>query len=155
MLGQILLRTIRSEQALNYTLLQSLANGLIDELKTAQNAPSTQDELENLRQVFNSIGVGIEVFGELPEDNAKAKLFVDIAREAVSNAVKHGFATEVHISFDVSEGVSRMRITNNGHPPPDSIKEGGGLSGMRKRVEPYEGEVKVDVRPSFVLTVSI
>ena len=151
----LLLRTFSSERALDYDLLQSLSYGLIDELKTIKKEPSPCEQLDNMRQAFGSIGVEIELSGDLPKDIIKAKLFVDIAREAITNAVKHGFATKIHININESASTSSMRISNNGHPPSATIKEGGGLSGMRKKAEPFDGVVSVNAFPRFVVTIDL
>ncbi|NLF80617.1 MAG: hypothetical protein GX572_05440 [Clostridia bacterium] len=157
-LGQrltLLLRTIRSEQALDYELLRSLAQGLLDDLRTDQTAPSPQDELEGLRQTFGSIGVDIEVQGRLPQDRIKGRLFADVIQESVTNAVRHGFATKIWVRIDCSAGAYHLQITNNGYPPTRPIVEGGGISGMRKLVEPCGGALAVTVRPSFAVSVHL
>jgi len=160
-LGQrlsLLLRTVRNErdirleQALDHDLLRPLSLGLIDELLSGSE-PSPQDALEELRQGFGSIGVNIRLEGKLPEDKAKGQMFVDILREGVTNAVRHGFATEVAIQMEHRDDGFRMRIANNGPPPPEIPIEGGGLSAMRKRLEPYGGTLQVDFDPHFVLTI--
>ena len=149
----IMLRTVRSEQEPDYVLLRNLSQGLIDELRAVGSAPSPQDELDILKQTFEAIGVEILFSGKLPEDSGKGSLFADIAREAVTNAVRHGLATQVYIHMDDSDGDYHLRITDNGHPPLENITEGGGLSGMRKKVEPFKGTVTITVSPRFILTV--
>jgi len=149
----ILLRSVRSEQAPDYALLRSLSKGLIDEIKAAGSAASPGDELAILKQVFQAIGVEIILEGKLPEDNRKGRLIVDIAREAVTNAVRHGLATRVLIEVEDLSGGCFFRITNNGHPPSESIREGGGIGGMRKKVEQFSGAVSVSIHPRFILEV--
>lgn len=157
-LGQrltLLLRTIRSDQALDYDLLRSLSQGLLDDLKADKNAPFPQDELDGLQQAFGSIGVEIEQNGKLPEDRAYGRLFTDIIRESVTNAVRHGFATKIFVQMDFTDGEYRLKITNNGHSPSGPIVEGGGIGGMRKMVEPHGGALDVTAYPRFVLTVNL
>ena len=48
-----------------------------------------------------------------------------------------------------------MRITNNGPAPPENFTEGGGLSGMRKKLEPYGGTLRAVASPRFVLEIHI
>ncbi len=145
----LLLRAIRSEQAPEYDLLRALSGGLIDELKAAEDM-TPQDKLDSLVNIFGTLGVSIETIGELPNDHEKARLFVEIAREAVTNAVKHGFATEVTIRTNGE----RMEISDNGFSCGE-IKEGGGLSGMRRRLSPFGGALFVQIEPRFTLTVEL
>jgi len=155
-LGQrltLLLRTVQDGQpgqALDYELLRSLSRGLMDELKAVRQ-PSPQDTLDSLRQAFGSIGVEIVLEGELPEDGAKAQLFAEILREGATNAVRHGYATRV--LAEMSD--SRLRITNNGPPPPDGFRRGGGLGGMQKKLEPYGAALRINTEPQFVLTIDM
>lgn len=151
----LLLRIIRSEQPPDYDLLRILSQGLIDELKAAQSTPSPQDELEILQQTFAAIGVEIIIGGSLPEDSAKGQLFADVAREAVTNAVRHGLATQVFIHMDASATGCSMKITDNGHPPSGAIREGGGISGMRKKLEPFGGTLHIAVQQCFILTIDL
>lgn len=157
-LGQrltLLLRTIRSEQALDHALLCSLSQGLLEDLKGGGKAPFPQEELDDLRQLFGSIGVDIALEGDLPEDDAKGCLFTDIIRKSVTNAVHHGFATRILVRIDFSKGEYHLTVTNNGRTPPRPIVEGGGMAGIRKALEPYGGSIEVTTRPRFALTVDL
>jgi signal transduction histidine kinase len=95
------------------------------------------------------------IAGRLPEDMTKGKLFVDIIREGVTNAVRHGYATQISVEIDNSDGACRLAITDNGHPISETITEGGGLSGMRKKLEPYGGALNVTPHPRFSLMVDL
>jgi len=146
-------RDVRLEQAFDYGLLRSLSHGLMDELKSG-GVPSPQDFLDSLRQEFGSIGVEIRLEGPLPEGCAQGALFADIVREGVSNAVRHGFATQVDIRIEHAGAGCRMQITDNG-PPPGDFTEGGGLGGMREKVESQGGTMRVAARPRFLLEIEL
>ena len=155
-LGQrltLLLRTVQGVQAgqsLDYELLRSLSRGLMDELRSVR-LPSPQDTLDSLRQAFASIGVEILLEGALPEDASVAQLFTEIIREGATNAVRHGYATQVRAEM----GPSRLRLTNNGPPPPGNFRQGGGLGGMQKKLESFGAQLQISVDPQFVLTVNL
>ena len=108
-----------------------------------------------MKQTFASIGVDILFDGSLPADSGKGQLFVDIAREAITNAVRHGLATQVRISAEEVAGESRMQITNNGHGISEIIKEGGGITGMRRRLSEWSGELAISTASQFSLNVAI
>ncbi|MGI5849518.1 MAG: sensor histidine kinase [Christensenellales bacterium] len=157
-LGQrltLLLRTIHSEQALDYDLIRSLSQGLLDDLKADKNIPSLQDELNGLQQAFGSIGVHIEVNGTLPEDHTKGRMLTDIIRESVTNAVRHGFATKILVEIKFLADGYHLKISNNGYPPPEPIVEGGGIGGMRKMAESCGGVLDVTTHPCFVVSVHL
>ncbi|MCL2300886.1 MAG: hypothetical protein FWC27_12160 [Firmicutes bacterium] len=156
-LGQrlsLLLRTVRDAREVDYNLLRGLSQGLLDALKE-DTAPCAQDFLDRLRQEFDVIGVGIRLEGPLPGDRALGELFADIVREGATNAVRHGLATQVLIQLEHEKDVCHMRITNNGPPPPENIREGEGLGGIRKKVTARGGALRVVTRPRFALEIDI
>ncbi len=69
-----------------------------------------------------------------------------IAREATNNAIHHGKATCVSISFDVKNGRRRLTISDNGRglPPDWENKVGVGLKVMRFRAAVMGGQVSVE-----------
>ncbi len=89
--------------------------------------------------------------GELPEDADQGQLFADIAREAVSNAVRHGFASRITIRLESN----KLIITDNGRGASGEIKEGGGLSGMRRRLEQMGGKLTVNSLPEFKVVAEL
>jgi signal transduction histidine kinase len=150
----LMLRAVRGEGPADCKLLRGLSRGLLNELKAGAVAVP-QDELLSLVQTYASIGVNVWVSGELPETDETSRLFADIIREAVTNAVRHGFATDVSVQILTEDNQRRLRITNNGRPPSGEVTEGGGLSGIRKRAELIGGMMAITSYPGFVLTVTV
>jgi signal transduction histidine kinase len=88
-----------------------------------------QTEVTSIRSVVREIidvwsGV-CEIYFNLPKaiyDITKnspnlAESFVEIIREATSNAIKHGGATEIEVNARLADGVIRLEVLNNGKPP--------------------------------------
>lgn len=150
----LLLHTMRSDQTPDYALLRSMSQSLLDDLMEAQSGPEPQDVFDMLKHTFRYIGVEIDITGHLPADNEKGQAFADIAREAIANAVRHGLATQVHIHMDNSDGNYQLKITDNGHPPITFI-EGGGIGGMRQKVESFGGTLHIVNTPRFILSVAL
>jgi signal transduction histidine kinase len=46
-----------------------------------------------------------------------AESFVEIIREAISNAIKHGGATEIEVTAKLDKGIIRLSVMNNGKVP--------------------------------------
>jgi hypothetical protein len=151
----LLRQAMRKEQTPDFALLRSLSEGLLNILKTTESPLSPHDELEILKQTFSTIGVEIVFDGKLPDDIAKGKLFVDIAREAITNAVRHGFATQVRINANCSENTYQLTITDNGRASSGEISEGEGIAGMKRRVLEWGGKLAFRTSPVFTLTVTI
>jgi len=157
-LGQrlsLLLRNIRSDEALDYDLFLSLSQGILDELRKDKISLSPKKELDGLQRTFATIGIKISVLGDLPSDHEKSRIIIDIIRESVTNAVRHGLASEISVVIADIDDRLHLKISNNGDVPSQPIIEGGGLAAIRKMVEPYGGEINVDVEPSFALSVHV
>jgi signal transduction histidine kinase len=155
-LGQrlsLLLRIIENEKKLDYDLLISLSKGLIAELKAEQSEIAAKDELENIQNIFSAIGVNIKFDGELPKDSKQARLFVDIIREGSTNAVRHGFATEINMKSRLIDNTYNLTIKNNGHTTRDIITLGSGIRGMKKKVSEQGGNLEIIQDPQFTLSV--
>ena len=149
----MLLHAIRNGQELDLDMLRSQSQNLPHSLKTGQSAASPNDRLDSLRRSFETIGVGIQLDGELPGDVIKGRLLMDVIGEGVINAVRHGFATEVYVRIERINADWRMEITDNGRPPMRPIIEGGGIGGLKRKLEPQGGELKICADPRFVLLV--
>ena len=150
----VLQSTIFADQTPDYALLRALSQELLDELKAVSSDPLPQEELDAMKQIFKAIDVEIVINGSVPEDFDKGCLIVEIIREAVNNAVRHGLATQVTISIEDTDRGINLTIQDNGYPPYE-VKEGSGISGMRKKLESYDGTLQISAEPHFALIISL
>ena len=131
-------------------LLRSIAIDL-----HGKDGDGTRDAAEEL----GLVGVRIVVDGKLPVDVRTAAAFLQIVREASTNATKHAQAHQIQVRF-WEEGAeswrtARMTVSNDGTPAPASIREGTGIPGMRHVAQDLGGSLEVDPGPPFTLVVSI
>lgn len=116
------------------------------------------EQLGDIVHAFGLVSVQIDVEGELPSDARVAAAFLQIIREASTNATKHAQAHRVHVRLrqETSEGgaVARMTVSNDGAPAPVSYREGTGIPGMRHVAQNLGGSLEVHTAPPFTLTVS-
>ena len=118
------------------------------------NRPSPARRLALLRETFRSMDVSVEIRGALPEDQAVADAFAEIAVECVTNAVRHGYAT--HVQFHLFHNDCwRMTVTDNGISPAGPIREGGGIGGMRRRMARLGGSMELYTSPRFRIELSV
>jgi len=69
-----------------------------------------------------------------------------IAQEAISNAIRHGKASNISISLNATDDTTTLRILDNGigiSPAPPN-RFGMGLNIMRYRAHQHDGELKVE-----------
>jgi signal transduction histidine kinase len=93
--------------------------------------------------------------GELPEAPGPAALAVSVITEGVTNAVRHGYASRIDASCLGSGGVYSVEIRNSGRVPGSAVCEGGGLGGLRKKIEAAGGSLFVSAAPVFTVRAEI
>ena len=156
LLGQrisVLLRSVREHKEPDQFLLQSFANGLPEELKKTAQAP--EYSLKNLSRNFQGLGVNVYTEGNLPKDPSLHKIFYEIAAEAMTNSVRHGYATEIYIKLNENNKCWELSVTDNGLPKEEPVVEGGGLKNMRRKVLRMNGKFHYTSSPHFTITVTI
>lgn len=118
--------------------IQPLLRDILEDLNAHHKADSKSD-LYAIISAFALINMVIDVEGEPPEDAAIAAAFVQIIREACTNAVKHGRAKHVIVRMQEKDGVASLSVSNDGEVAPDSITKGTGLPGMEYAVSQLGG----------------
>ncbi len=73
------------------------------------------------------------------------------AQEAMTNAVRHGQATEVLIHIQYYLDQVEMGISNNGHIPAKKLVKGLGFKGMEERMEMLGGSIEVITEGHFTV----
>lgn len=76
-------------------------------------------------------------------DPAAGMALYRIVQEALTNAVRHGKATEILVRIESLPKEIRFLIRDNGTGGPPEIAEGFGLKGIRERVEACGGSVRI------------
>ena len=135
------------------SLLLDFARSLPTALRE-DRTPSPAHRLEMLRETFQGMEVSVEFQGALPEDQAVADAFAEIAVECVTNAVRHGYATRIQFHLFHND-CWRMTVTDNGIPPAGPIREGGGIGGMRRRMARLGGSMELYTSPRFRIELSV
>ena len=111
--------------------------------------------LKNLVEAHKNTGTEINIVGKLPKNNEVAKVFFEIIREAVTNAIRHADSTKVDVQIkDNLDGIELI-ITNNGKKPKETIIEHQGIKGMRRRVLKVKGNLYITTVPNFKIYVKI
>lgn len=119
------------------------------------NETNEEDMMTQIRKTCDTINLGFNQTGTLPKEEAAAYILTCAVRECVTNAVRYAEASELYADFSTTENFATVTVTNNGKPPEGKIREGGGLSTLRKRVERAGGTMLVQSVPIFKLTVTV
>jgi PAS domain S-box-containing protein len=90
-----------------------------------------------------------KVWPQLTLDTAPCNHLYRIVQEAVTNAVKHGRATEIVVDLIVTGEHVQLTVTDNGMglPPGTNLAQGMGLKIMRYRANMVGGNVEIAAGP--------
>ena len=102
-----------------------------------------------------TLGVKIIYTGEKVWESHISELMDTILLEALSNCVRHAGASELYVKSGSEEQEWIIVITDNGQKTEKNVKEGGGLSGIRKRVEQCGGTLRICAESKFSIIVKI
>ena len=126
-----------------------------ESLNEAEDATAGTDLLQQILSLIRGIGIRAELDGKLPEEPALRTLLAVAVQECATNAVKHAEADRLTVHLEETENSLVIRITNNGRPPKEPVKESGGLLSLRRKAEEAGGEMTVESAPAFRLTIRI
>lgn len=126
------------------------AVGVLSSDRTAPHG--TMDEA---RQTAKALGVTVRTEGYLPPNSVAEELTVAATKECVTNCVKHAGGSEVQIRIAERSDLYDITITNNGTAPIEPIKEGSGLTSLRRSIEAAGGEMHTAYKPRFALLITI
>lgn len=124
-------------------------------LRRETEPEKSEGALRYLTDAAESAGVRLVVNGSLPEHGAAEELAVTAGAEALTNAVRHAGAGEIHMKVIETPTAYIVTFTNDGRKPDKPVKEGGGLSGLRRQIEDAGGTMDISAEPEFELKITI
>jgi len=156
MLGQALLATRRylQDESVSSDEAMELWHHSVAVLHK-EAVQETEKPLEALKKAAAATGITLELKGEIPEEAKVRQLFLQAAAESLTNAISHAKAKTLYVDFAEDPYAYRVSIYNDGLLPTGPVREGGGLSALRKNVERIGGQLEIKSVPQFILTVTI
>ncbi len=123
--------------------------------REARPAGHLTNPLQQLMDAASAVGIEIMLDGTLPQEDLPAmRLIFAAARECLTNCVRHAGASRLYIRSREEYGCYETRFTNDGKLPDGPVKEGGGLSGLRRRVTDAGGTMRIETSPQFALVIT-
>lgn len=113
------------------------------------------DSLEMAVGKSSEMGVRVLIEGEVSDMSGMRSLAAAAITECAANCVRHADGTELYAHFGQSFGYAELILTNNGVPPKEEIREGGGLSMLRRRVAEAGGTMEIQSIPCFKLLITL
>ncbi len=113
------------------------------------------DALEYATLRAKELGAAVELTGDFPKSTAARELFSLAIRECTSNCIRHAGGARIFADCRLTQTTAVLTITNDGMIPEAPICEGGGLTGLRRRVEQAQGTMDIQSRPRFARTIEL
>jgi signal transduction histidine kinase len=132
----------------------TLADELLTDMRMVVSALRQEDGIDlrtallSLDPAVDSVSVQFNLEPEaIVSDMGKAEALLRCAQEGLTNALRHGGATEVLVTLSRREEQLVLSVEDNGtgytSPTPPM---GNGLRGLRERLEEFQGVVSLDRR---------
>ena len=148
------MRTRAAEEAGTVSQCLTLADELLTDMRMVVSALRQEDSIDlrtallSLDPAVASVSVQFNLETEaVVSDIGKAEALLRCAQEGITNALRHGGATEVLITLSRREEQLVLSVEDNGtgyaSPTPPM---GNGLRGLRERLEEFQGVVSLDRR---------
>lgn len=132
----------------------TLADELLTDIRTVVSALRQEDTID-LRTALLALNPAVESvsvrFNVEPDavvtDIAKAEALLRCAQEGLTNALRHGGATEVLVTLSRNDQELVLSVEDNGVGYPSPVPPlGNGLKGLRERLDEFQGGVFLDRR---------
>lgn len=154
-LGSLILRTKKALTQGEYDRA-SLISEWNDILSLIFAPDDEQDKFAEADKTAASVGVRIFYDGKRPKKGTQAeKIFAGAVFECVTNTARHADGTELYVTMTESDTEYAVTLTNDGKQPEQAIKEGGGLSSLRRVTENAGGQMTITSVPKFSLTITV
>lgn len=141
-----------SEENVDLSLVRPLE--ILENLRR-QPEKTPEETIDEIRDFFNKIGISIEENIEIVLPDEIKNVFSLIAIEGITNAIIHGNANWIGIRYYEENNYYCMSIKNDGISSTKKIIEGGGIKGMKYRLKPYNGILKVKSEKPFTIFAKI
>lgn len=135
--------------------LRTLAEKNLDEMRNIVHEMGEEEESSLIRQVESLVvrfreHTGTALTLSLPGTERSIRFEVRqavlrVIQESLTNALKHGKASQLHLELEFSEKNLQLSVRNNGEPI-DKLNYGFGLTTMKQRVERLGGRLHVSSR---------
>ena len=122
--------------------LQGILTGLHPPVLTRDGLGAALEAL--VSRFPGPVGLHIEVGEGLPEEFEVAVYYV--VSEALTNALKHAYATAMHVDLTQEGSGIRLSVRDDGVGGVD-IAQGSGLTGLKDRVEALGGTIQITSPP--------
>jgi two-component system sensor histidine kinase DesK len=137
--------------------IQDAARSALKDVREAvagMNKTTLGAEIKRAQQILTSAGVTLTIEGIIPTLAAEADQVLGLAvRETMTNIVRHSKAKSANLLIKQTGEAIFLTVEDNG--VAESISEGSGLCGLRKRIEGLGGQTELRLTPGLRVSIQL
>ncbi len=111
--------------------------------------------LEEIVMLGEKLGCKLVVNGDLPSDHEQKTTILLCINEALKNAYRHANANKLTVSITENTETITVTLQNETKSRITEILEGGGLTGLRQRIENMGGAFSVKVENGVTIKLTL
>ncbi|MBL4672789.1 MAG: sensor histidine kinase [Arenicella sp.] len=126
----------------------------VREAVAGMNKTTLGAEIKRAQQILTSAGVTLTIEGVIPTLKAEVDQVLGLAvRETMTNIVRHSKAKSAKLLIEKAGKTLLLTVEDNGIA--ELVKEGSGLSGLRKRIESLGGQTDLQLTPGLRVSIQV
>ncbi len=156
--GSLLAQTKQTLMETEFDETKVLAEHWAEFSSIFSTLPSNDMQSLSLPQVQTfgkKLGCEVMVNGYLPNDDKLQNTFLLCINEALINAYRHSKAHILQVEITQTEESAHISIHSETKIALSKITEGGGLTGLRQRVEQLGGKFDIDTKNGVTIKVTL
>ncbi len=130
-----------------------LLKAAADSILSVHGDSAAVDEWGDFLRDARAVGVCVTFTGTLPEYRLWREILFLAAHEALTNAVRHGDASELYIREEEKNGELELLFSDNGKGPSGEIVPKGGLRNVQNHVMNAGGRMEILTEPAYCLRI--
>ena len=124
-------------------------------LMQASQKPTVRDEYALILDTAEKLRFRIVIDGPLPQAEPRKHIIATALHECLTNTLRHARGDTLCLTLRERDGCLTAVFTNNGTQPQEPVREGGGLSALRKLTEEAGGTMDVVSLPELTVTLKL
>ncbi len=149
-------KTLKASPSLEDTKAIALHFGkLTDIIERLASSEGHNLSIEQILLFSEKLGCKVKIEGEIPQDDEVGQIILLSINEALKNAYRHANAEELTVKITQTGQMVTAVMHNTLNFPIDKITEGGGLKGLRQRVEKSGGKFSLSTEDGVAIVIQL
>lgn len=114
---------------------------------------SDRSYLDVILEAASDMGVRLIIDGTMPDKQTVSDVITTAIHENLTNTIRHAQGDELRVKIRSEGGSCTAEFTNSGRQPDEPVVERGGIATLRTLAESAGGEMTLEHKPRFKMTL--